>query len=114
MYNAVMEEASAERAQKGRLQYVVRFSVLFARFLFDKLIERVHIMLREFDLFSGVGLFLLGLLNFNTGRYCDGNTGDYLSCTRPAVYYYFDAFDIVLIVLGIFLFLFWYVKRNVR
>ena len=84
--------------------------------LFDRAIdageENVHIIRRESDLFLGTFLFLVGLLNFHSGRYCDGNAADYLSCTRPVTYYYFSWLEMILIVLGIFLVMLWFLKRQ--
>lgn len=114
-----MEESTIERvprARKGRLKTSILFIGLFSHFLFDRSIENIRlnarIMVREKDLFIGSGLFLLGLLNFESSKFCDGNTADYLSCTRPSTYYYFDALDITCIVLGVFFILLWIMKRR--
>jgi hypothetical protein len=84
--------------------------------LFDRFVDAgeldLHIMRRESDLFFGVLLFILGLLNFHSGRYCDGNTADYLSCTRPVTYYYYTWLEVMLIVVGIFFMLLWFLKRR--
>lgn len=88
-------------------------ALLFNRLVYgvvDILADSLRTIAREKELFLGTGLALLGLLNFNVGRYCDGNTAEYLSCTRPAVYYYFDALDIALIIVGVFLVLVWFVR----
>lgn len=69
--------------------------------------SRIRIIRREADLFLGSALFFLGLLGFESDRYCDGNPADYLSCTRPTTFYYFDLLDIALIVAGVFFILFW-------
>jgi hypothetical protein len=72
----------------------------------------LRIIQREIDIFLGTAMVLVGLLNFHSGKYCDGNTADYLSCTRPNTYYYFTGFDIVLVVLGAFLILIWFLKNR--
>lgn len=74
--------------------------------------EDLKIVRTEVNLFLGVLLGLLGLFNWSTGKYCDGNSSDYLSCTRPTVYYYYGAFEITLIVLGTLLVLIWLVKKR--
>ena len=70
------------------------------------------IIKREGDLFGGAFIFLLGLLNMQSGKYCDGNAADYLACTRPTTYYYYNGFEIFLIIVGIFLILLWFQKRR--
>jgi hypothetical protein len=108
-----MEETSVK---EGRVQYVLRLARLFVRLVADSIVraavDTLHAALRAPGLFLGSALFLLGVLNFNVGRYCDGNIGDYLSCTRPAVYYYFDGLDIALIAIGVFMMLAWLVNRK--
>lgn len=74
--------------------------------------DYVSLMWREAELFLGTGLLLTGLLNWSSGKYCDGNTADYLSCTNPTTYYYYGGLQIVLIIVGSFFLLFWYLKRN--
>jgi hypothetical protein len=69
-------------------------------------------VVREFDLFLGNALLLIGLLSFESDKFCDGNTADYLSCTRPSTYYYFDYLDIFLIVVGSTLVIAWFLKQR--
>ncbi len=89
---------------------------MFVMYLLDRLVSwlgvRATIVARESDLFLGAALFLIGLLGFESGRYCDGNSADYLSCTRPATYYFYDAPHTILIVLGVFLILLWFVRAR--
>lgn len=98
------------------MQHLLRLARLFVRFLSDSLVhvgtDTAEALLRAPGLFLGSALFLIGLLNFNAGRYCDGNVGEYLSCTRPAVYYYFDGLDITFVIIGVFLMLAWFVKKQ--
>jgi hypothetical protein len=51
-------------------------------------------------------------LNLQSGKYCDGNAADYLACTRPTTYYYYNGFEIFLIIAGIFLILLWFQKEE--
>ncbi|MFZ2886278.1 MAG: hypothetical protein WA021_00485 [Minisyncoccia bacterium] len=101
---------------RGRISYGIWVTWMFVWYIVDRIVdglsEYTRIIRREPDLFLGVTLFLLGLLNFNSGKFCDGNAADYLSCTRPATYYYFDAVDVALIILGIFCILIWFQKRR--
>ena len=69
-------------------------------------------LLLETELFLGTALFAIGLFGFESDKYCDGNTSDYLSCTRPSTFYYFDWLDITLIVLGLFLVIIWVLKTR--
>ncbi len=114
-----MEEIRKE--QKGVVARIVdagRFMRLLIQYLFDRsldaLVRDFVIIQREADLFLGAALSLLGLLGFESARYCDGNLNDYISCTRPATYYYFDTLDVVLIVLGVCFMLTWYFKHKER
>ena len=73
-----------------------------------------HIIKREGDLFGGAFILLLGALNVQSGKYCDGNAADYLSCTRPTTYYYYNGLEVALIIIGVFLILLWFQKRAHR
>ncbi|MEN9412958.1 MAG: hypothetical protein RLZZ342_45 [Candidatus Parcubacteria bacterium] len=79
-------------------------------YVLDAALRRLALMWRHVDIFVGGTLFAIGVLGFESGKYCDGNTADYLSCTRPAVYYYYSAFDIVLVVVGIWFITVWCVR----
>lgn len=74
--------------------------------------ENVRVMRREVNLFLGSALSILGLLNWSTGKYCDGNTADYLSCTRPTAYYYYGWFSVTLVLVGVMLLLVWFVRNR--
>jgi hypothetical protein len=89
-----------------------RFIVFLLESTADSLIEKWVTIRREADLFGGVGFFILGFFGFRSGRYCDGNTADYLSCTRPATFYYYDWIHIALIIIGVFLICIWLLKRR--
>lgn len=80
----------------------------------DGLIDYARIIWREIELFAGVGLIALSLLNFENGKNCDGNTADYLSCTNPSTFYYYNWLEIGAVVIGVFLLLLWYFKRKER
>ena len=85
---------------------------------FDRLLDWIEInwaiMRREAELFLGAGFLLLGLLNFQSDKYCDGNAADYLTCTQPSTYYYYGALEIFLILVGAVLILLWFQKRDRR
>lgn len=87
---------------------------MFGMYLMDRfgvwIGARVSLIVKEIDLFLGIALFCVGLLGFESGRYCDGNSADYLSCTRPATYYFYDAPHTILIILGVFLIMMWVLR----
>lgn len=92
-----------------------RYLVALALYLFESSLRglrtNVAIIVSELTLFAGSLLLTLGLLGFESDRYCDGNTAQYLSCTRPAVYYFYDSIDKIAIALGVMLILVWWRKR---
>lgn len=99
----------------GILRYP-RMAWLVALYALDRFVDwllaRLSVMRRESDLFLGITLASVALLGFRAGRYCDGNTADYLSCTRPAVFYYYPAATVALFVLGMFLLALWRLGRR--
>ncbi len=112
VYNTGMEET---RDSFGvRLRNRLWLAGMFVMYLMDRfgvwIGARVNLVVKEVDLFLGVALFIVGLLGFESGRYCDGNSADYLSCTRPATYYFYDAPHTILIILGIFLIMMWVLR----
>ncbi len=84
--------------------------------VFDRLtdiaFDDAQIVKREGQLFFGMTFLLVGLFRFQSGKYCDGNAADYLSCTRPATYYYYGGFEIFLLIIGSFLVTLWLLKRR--
>lgn len=114
-----MDDTAIERPKKrGKIQQGWRFLSLLVMFFFERCIDLVgeyaRIVSREKELFLGASLGLLGLFSFESDKFCDGNTANYLSCTRPSTYYYFDALDITLIIIGVSLVLVWVLKNRAR
>lgn len=105
---------NTENAQKKRkAQYMIETSVSRAvGSVAEVLGEYVQIARQHIELFLGAALTIVGVLSFNSDKYCDGNTVEYLSCTRPNTYYYFSGFDIALVVVGVSLILIWVVKNR--
>ena len=85
---------------------------LAARSLSRRATDALRYILLETEIFLGTALLACGLLGFESDKYCDGNTADYLSCTRPSTYYYYDWIDTTLVVIGIFLILVWVLKTR--
>lgn len=106
-YTESLSHQHTRRSWGLRLRTAVQSS---GAYLTESTQDHLEIIRREASLFAGLALFLVGVFGFHAGRYCDGNTADYLSCTRPAVYYYYGAFDLLLIVLGAFLITLWILK----
>lgn len=108
-----MDEDERPRSTPAR---IVRYVSLYTLYLFDRFLiagaDNIRLAVRELGLFLGLGALLMGLLNFESDRYCDGNTSQYLSCTRPSTYYYFDTLDIALIIFGVFAITLWLLKRR--
>jgi hypothetical protein len=114
-----MDETNERAVQPQRKSGVKRLLWvvwLFVVYIFDSLIDAVgenfRVIEREFQVFLGSTLILIGLFGFESDKFCDGNTADYLSCTRPSTYYFYDVLDVALIVIGALLILAWYLKRR--
>lgn len=114
--NAHMDEIGYQHqhvSRWGRLRHSAWKNIVH---WFDRTIDEgerdIKLMRQESDLFLGVLLFILGFLNFHSGRYCDGNTADYLSCTRPVTYYYFTWLEVILVVMGVFFIMLWFMKQR--
>lgn len=112
MQTAQVAEA-APRQHRKRVRRSVGDAALgvFDTFL-DSVADAISIVMREFTLFLGTALVLIGLLGFSSDKFCDGNTADYLSCTRPNAYYYYDWFHITLVVIGVFFVMIWFLRRR--
>ena len=113
VYNSRMEEQKTLIQRVGTQLWVMG---MFSMYILDRIVSwlgvRARIAATESDLFLGAALFLVGFFGFESGRFCDGNSADYLSCTRPATYYFYDAPHTILIVLGVFLILVWFVRNR--
>ncbi len=82
--------------------------------VFDFFAGALRTIAHEMELFLGAALTLIGLLSFKNDKFCDGNTADYLSCTRPSTFYYYDWLSIVLVVVGVTFVLIWLVRARRR
>lgn len=94
----------------------VSFVSLGAFFLLvrDGLLRDAATVWQHGRLFLGTALLTLGLLSFESGRYCDGNTADYYSCTRPTTYYEFPGWAILATILGLFFVVLWFLYQKKR
>jgi lysozyme family protein len=84
----------------------------------DDLPAGVDYAVFDFGVNSGIGRAakylqgVVGLLSIEADKFCDGNTADYLSCTRPSTYYFYSPLDIAIVVVGVFLILIWVRSRR--
>jgi len=110
----VQIERQSERVPQGRVKrwFVIAVAIFWyaTDCLMDATEDNWRIIRRESDLFLGTALTLLGIFSFHSGKYCDGNTADYLSCTRPTTFYYYGWIETILIIIGVTLILLWFFK----
>lgn len=106
----MVPEGRLHRTRRNLWHAILRYGDAFL----DWLENRLKIMIQEKDLFLGTLFFILGFFNFHSGKYCDGNAADYLSCTRPVTYYYYTWIEMILVILGVFLVMLWFLQRNRR
>lgn len=113
MSEGIEKKAAESRGGVGR---AIRIGGLIIAHVFngflDKLAHFVEVAGKEIELFVGTALVLVGMLSFESDKFCDGNTADYLSCTRPSTYYYYSSLDIAVIIVGVFLVLFWVLRTR--
>ncbi len=114
--NDSVRESGAHARSESSFKVIARRAWINTFRFFDHLLDVVEadweIIRREGDLFAGAFIGLVGLLNVESGKYCDGNSADYLSCTRPTTYYYYNGLEVALIIIGVFLILLWWTKRS--
>jgi hypothetical protein len=84
----------------------------FSYGIFSQMTSVVFLVKKNAMLFFGNALFFLGVFGFSRGKYCDGNTANYLDCTNPAAYYYYGPFALAAILLGSFFATAWFLKKS--
>lgn len=94
------------------MRLVLRISKAMLLFLRDKISDDIILIAQHGRLFFGMLLAGVGVLSFASDRYCDGNASSYYACTRPATYYYFPWWAIVLIITGIVFITLWYLRKK--
>ena len=103
---------TSNHPKKNKLGVAWQVVLYFFDGIVDAGIDNFIIVKKNFSLFFGVVLSIVGLMNFHSDKYCDGNVADYLSCTRPTTYYFYNAFDVFLVVLGVAFIIIWALKAK--
>lgn len=103
-----MDHSGSERG----VRWVRTFSGAVASYAYRQVCSDLGLIMRHVRLFGGVACTVTGLLSFASDRYCDGSTSAYATCTRPAVYYFYPWWAVVLILIGLWSVLLWYVRRG--
>lgn len=83
-----------------------------ALFLRDKVRQDFNLMVTQSRLFIGIAFLCVGFLLFESGKYCDGNPSNYYACTRPSTYYYYPWWAILLVILGSFSVVLWFLRKD--
>jgi hypothetical protein len=101
-----------KRKKRVFMQIFFRTLVAFVLFLQTKIKNDAVLLFNNTRLFFGLALLLVGLFSFSSGKYCDGNSSNYYSCTRPSTYYYYPWWTIVFITLGSFFVVLWFLRKK--
>lgn len=78
----------------------------------DKIQKDAILIVLNSRLFIGILLIALGLLSFESDKYCDGNSSNYYACTRPSTYYYYPWWATLLVVVGSFSIVLWFLRKK--
>lgn len=92
------------------IQAVTRSLSALGYLLWQAVREDMTRVWEEGRLFLGTALVVLGLLSFEARRFCDGISSG-VGCTRPSTYYEYPLWATVLVVVGSFLVLLWWLYR---
>ncbi len=97
-------------------KYVARGITLWFWRLFDGVWDFIAhewaTLAGEGRLYLGGALLIIGLMNVEPGRFCDGNTADYFACTHPVTYYDYPWWSIAFVVVGTLLLLGWWRHKD--
>jgi hypothetical protein len=97
------------RRRRGGL---VRRTGAFARVGVRALREDCIDLFLEGRLTLGSALLVVGLMSFTSDRYCDGTASTYYACTNPSTYYFYPSWAIVLVVIGTWFIVLWFLRRR--
>jgi hypothetical protein len=102
------------RMRLGRVHKVWRYAQALVTLMRDMVADDVARIWMHARLFIGQLLLIVGLFSFASDKYCDGNSSAYYACTRPSTFYYYPWWAIVLIVLGSFSCMLWFLRKKGR
>jgi len=111
-----MNEQEVKNKRKRRGPRVVRLFLRLvaagALFFRDKIQADFVTIIAQSRLFIGIAMLGVGILAFQSDKYCDGNPSTYAACTRPSTYYYYPWWAIALVVLGSFSVVLWFLRKR--
>lgn len=110
-----MNERETERKprkMRNGLMRKMRIVHAFWVFVRNKLWDDILLLLQNGRLFLGLAMVLVGLLSFASDRFCDGGTSSYYTCTRPATYYFYPAWAILIVLVGAFFIVLWFLRKQ--
>jgi len=107
-------KGARKRKKRGFMRMVIRTIFAFLLFVRMKIKDDAIVIFKHNRLFLGLVLLIIGILSFESGKYCDGNSSNFYSCTRPSTYYYYPWWTIVFIVIGSFFIVLWFLRRKVN
>lgn len=111
-----MNEQGVKTKRKRRGIYILvwflRMGRAVALFFRDKIKNDFGIVALHNKLFIGILLLIVGVMSFDSGKYCDGNSSNYYACTRPSTYYYYPWWAILLVVVGSFSVVLWFLRKK--
>jgi hypothetical protein len=108
-----MEKGRVTRRRRSRrFVGLVRWVRAFLLWSTHRIVPDIGIFFRHIRLFFGSVLVCIGLLSFASGRYCDGAVITQVSCTRPATYYYYPWWAIMMVASGTVLLALWVLHRE--
>lgn len=111
--DVVRSDRGARKRKKPGIIRSTFFTFGYVLLIFRKaLVDDLKLMWDDLRLFIGAVVVVIGLLSFESERYCDGTAATHAACTRPSTYYYFEPWTIAMITLGCVLLLLWWVRRR--
>ena len=107
-------EVKGKRKRRGHrmIRLSLQVAVAGALFFRDKIQADFTTIVAQSRLFIGIALLSIGVLLFQSDKYCDGNPSTYAACTRPSTYYYYPWWAIVLVILGSFSIVLWFLRKH--
>jgi len=107
-------EVKSKRRRRGPriVRLLLQLVTAGALFFRDKIQTDFATIAAQSRLFLGIAMLSFGILLFQSDKYCDGNPSTYAACTRPSTYYYYPWWAILLVVLGSFSIVLWFLRKH--